>query len=100
MTSFYIGIAFILTWFQNHIHEPKDNQLSLLFIGDIMGHGPQIKAAFNDSSKTYSYENMFKYIKEEVSDADFTIANLEPVCLWLGPAITSVSDLTGANSGL
>ena len=77
MTSFYIGIAFIFTWFQNHIQEPKDNQLSLLFIGDIMGHGPQIKAAFNDSSKTYSYQNMFKYIKEEVSDADFTIANLE-----------------------
>ena len=77
MTSFYLGIAFIFTWFHNYIQEPKDNQLSLLFIGDIMGHGPQIKAAFNDSSKTYSYESMFKHIKEEVSDADFTIANLE-----------------------
>lgn len=42
-----------------------------------MGHGPQIKAALNDSSKTYSYQDMFKHIKEEVSDADFTIANLE-----------------------
>ncbi|MDG2369162.1 MAG: CapA family protein [Flavobacteriales bacterium] len=77
MTSFYIGIAFIFTWFNNYIQEPKNDQLSLLFIGDIMGHGPQIKAAFDDSSKTYSYKDMFKHIKEEVSDADFTIANLE-----------------------
>ena len=77
MTSFYIGIAFIFSWFNSYIQEPKNDQLSLLFIGDIMGHGPQIKAALNDSSKTYSYQDMFKHIKEEVSDADFTIANLE-----------------------
>ena len=77
MTSFYIGIAIIFSWFNSYIQEPKNDQLSLLFIGDIMGHGPQIKAALNDSSKTYSYQDMFKHIKEEVSDADFTIANLE-----------------------
>ena len=77
MTSFYIGIAIIFSWFNSYIQEPKNEQLSLLFIGDIMGHGPQIKAALNDSSKTYSYQDMFKHIKEEVSDADFTIANLE-----------------------
>ena len=76
MTSFYIGIALLFSWITNTPQEPTDNELSLLFIGDIMGHGPQIKGAFNDSTKTYSYNDMFTYIKDEVSDADFTIANL------------------------
>ena len=42
-----------------------------------MGHGPQIEGAFVDSLRIYSYDNMFSNIKNEVSDADFTIANLE-----------------------
>ena len=77
MTSFLLGIAFLLSWLNFEHQKETDNQLSLLFIGDIMGHGPQIKAAFNDSTKTYSYNSMFKYINKEVEAADFTIANLE-----------------------
>ncbi len=77
MASFYIGIALLFSWITNTPQESNENELSLLFIGDIMGHGPQIKGAYNDSTKTYSYNDMFTYIKDEVSDADFTIANLE-----------------------
>lgn len=77
MASFYIGIALLFSWITNTPLESNENELSLLFIGDIMGHGPQIKGAYNDSTKTYSYNDMFTYIKDEVSDADFTIANLE-----------------------
>lgn len=51
--------------------------VSFLFIGDIMGHGPQITAAYNPTTKTYSYDNMYKYIKNLISTPDFTIANLE-----------------------
>ncbi len=51
--------------------------MSLLFIGDIMGHGPQIKSAWNDSLKRYDYNEVFKPVKDIISSVDFAIANLE-----------------------
>jgi len=53
------------------------DSLSLLFIGDVMQHGSQIKSAYNPTTKKYEYDSCFKYLKEEMSDADITIANLE-----------------------
>lgn len=53
------------------------DSLSLLFIGDVMQHGPQIRSAYNPKTKLYEYDSCFKYLKEEMSDADITIANLE-----------------------
>ncbi|MEC8604050.1 MAG: CapA family protein, partial [Bacteroidota bacterium] len=76
MTSFLFTLVLLFSWF-NTTNETEKNELSLLFIGDIMGHGPQIEGAFVDSLRIYSYDNMFSNIKNEVSDADFTIANLE-----------------------
>jgi poly-gamma-glutamate capsule biosynthesis protein CapA/YwtB (metallophosphatase superfamily) len=55
----------------------KDSTLSLLFIGDIMGHGPQISSAWDDSTQSYSYHEVFAFIREEISRADLAIANLE-----------------------
>ena len=52
-------------------------EVSFLFMGDIMGHGPQIRAAFQDSSKTYNYNEVFSPLKELASSVDFAIANLE-----------------------
>jgi poly-gamma-glutamate synthesis protein (capsule biosynthesis protein) len=54
-----------------------DNTVSLLFAGDIMGHGPQIQSAFNLQTNLYSYDTVFHYIKSILSEPDFTIANLE-----------------------
>ncbi len=51
--------------------------LSMLFIGDVMGHGTQIKAAFDDSLGAYNYDSCFKYISPVISQADIAIANLE-----------------------
>jgi poly-gamma-glutamate synthesis protein (capsule biosynthesis protein) len=56
--------------------EPEE-KVSLLFIGDIMGHGSQIRGALDDSTGTYSYNHIFSYIKEIISNTDFAIANLE-----------------------
>ncbi len=55
----------------------KFNTMSLLFIGDIMGHGPQIRSAYNSKTKNYDYDTVFYYIKGIMSKPDFTIANLE-----------------------
>src|SRR5512133_2325500 len=42
--------------------ENSDSTLTLLFAGDIMGHDGQIAAARDDSTGTYSYDSVFKYI--------------------------------------
>jgi poly-gamma-glutamate capsule biosynthesis protein CapA/YwtB (metallophosphatase superfamily) len=53
------------------------NILSLLFIGDIMGHDTQIKSAENGETGTWDYNDVFMYIKPLISDADIAIANFE-----------------------
>ena len=52
-------------------------EMSLLFLGDIMGHGPQIKSAWNDSLKKYDYNEVFKPVGDIISSVDFAVANLE-----------------------
>ena len=37
---------------------PNDTTFTLLFGGDMMGHQPMINAAFNDSTKTYEYDQI------------------------------------------
>ncbi len=51
--------------------------VSLLFIGDIMGHDEQIWSAEDRQTHTYSYDDVFQYIKPVISDADLAIANFE-----------------------
>ncbi len=57
-------------------HQP-DSVLTLLFTGDIMGHDGQIAAALNDSTGTYEYDSVFKYISPLIGGADVAIGNLE-----------------------
>ncbi len=61
----------------SEIDSLKKNTMSLLFTGDIMGHGPQIRSAYNPKTKKYNYDTVFYYIKDIMSEPDFTIANLE-----------------------
>jgi len=56
---------------------PADKQLSIIFAGDVMQHGPQIAAAWNDSTQTYDYTSCFQYVAPIVSSKDVAIANLE-----------------------
>ena len=53
------------------------NKISLLFIGDIMGHDDQISAAEDTVTHTYNYSDVFMYIKPVISEADIAIANFE-----------------------
>lgn len=55
----------------------EEYEVSLLFIGDIMQHGPQIRAAYIDSLETYDYTPCFAHIAPIALANDFTIANLE-----------------------
>jgi len=60
-----------------HSQYTAPEKISLLFIGDIMGHDEQIWSAENRETRTYNYDDVFKYISGEISEADIAVANFE-----------------------
>lgn len=68
-----------LTLYNEYCHAqiPSEGRLTLLFAGDIMGHDDQIWSAEDRVSHTFSYDTVFSFIKPEIQEADFAIANLE-----------------------
>ncbi len=52
------------------------HRVTLLFAGDLMQHDGQIKAA-RMSDGTYNYDDVFKRVKPEISEADIAIGNFE-----------------------
>ncbi len=59
------------------VKAPEEKRLTILFAGDIMQHGPQITAAWDDSAQTYDYSSCFQYVAPIISKSDIAIANLE-----------------------
>ncbi|GJH41356.1 capsular polysaccharide biosynthesis protein [Capnocytophaga sp. HP1101] len=53
------------------------NRMSLLFMGDIMGHVPQVEGAYDIETQQYNYMPVFEKIKHKFAQVDFAIANLE-----------------------
>lgn len=51
--------------------------VKLLFVGDVMGHHPQIKSAEVQKNKNYNYKPCFQYLRPIIQQADLAIANLE-----------------------
>ena len=51
-------------------------EISFLFMGDFMMHGPQIQAA-KDSNGNYNFNHYFDYTHSLINSVDFAIANLE-----------------------
>ena len=71
-------VFFALLFFADVWAQSTDtSRLSLLFVGDIMGHGAQVVSAYDDSAKAYDYSECFRYIKPVISAADLAFANLE-----------------------
>ncbi|MFA5675606.1 MAG: CapA family protein [Christensenellales bacterium] len=58
-------------------------EISIMSVGDIMFHGAQIKAAYDESSKTHDFSYSFSFINDIIKRADLAIANLE--CPLAGP---------------
>ena len=58
------------------VAEPQEYHLSLLIAGDLMQHGPQIKAALQPDG-TYNYDECFARVKSEIEQADVAIGNFE-----------------------
>jgi poly-gamma-glutamate capsule biosynthesis protein CapA/YwtB (metallophosphatase superfamily) len=67
----------LLLFLQGHLAWTQKQELSLLFIGDIMQHQSQIDHAFQKTSDTYEYNSGFQFVKPIIQSADYTVANLE-----------------------
>ncbi len=52
------------------------DSLKIIFAGDLMGHGGQIKAALTETGK-YDYSPCFQFISPYLQSADLAIANFE-----------------------
>lgn len=60
------------------VQDTMPRTLTLLFAGDLMQHGVQFKAALNaGDGRHYDYEEVFRYVKDEISAADVAIGNFE-----------------------
>lgn len=51
------------------------HKISLLFVGDLMQHLPQINAVKTENG--YDYSGCFQHVKQEISAADIAIGNFE-----------------------
>lgn len=78
MKNIYLLIIVTLSSFSFFAQDvPKEDSLSFIFMGDIMGHDPQIASAFNPAKGAYNYEGVFRKVSHIIRTADFAIANLE-----------------------
>ncbi len=79
--KFKLLIAFFLFFFEypDAGYSQDTTRLSLLFVGDIMQHDSQIKAAYNygTSGNTYDYTSCFQFVKPYIEAVDLAIGNLE-----------------------
>jgi len=51
-------------------------EAELLFVGDAMAHGPQLRAALQPDG-TYDFTPCFDALRTEISEADYAVVNLE-----------------------
>ncbi|WP_026477164.1 CapA family protein [Alkaliphilus transvaalensis] len=56
---------------------PEFVEIQISGVGDIMVHGPQLRAQYDSASKTYNFDNNFKYISPYFQEADLMLGNLE-----------------------
>jgi len=57
--------------------DTTSKDITLFFVGDMMGHEPMINAAYNSEKGGYEYAHWFQYIQENVHSYDYSCANLE-----------------------
>ncbi len=83
MNKLIVFLSFLFLSFSSLAQE-SENTVKLLFLGDIMGHGPQIRAAYNAHDKTYDYNPNYQHLNSLFTNADITLGNLE-VTLGIPP---------------
>ena len=54
-----------------------DSLVTIVFVGDIMGHEPQYLIAYNHETGQYEYADCFRYVAPYIDSADLACGNLE-----------------------
>jgi poly-gamma-glutamate synthesis protein (capsule biosynthesis protein) len=57
--------------------EPEPVEISIMAVGDIMFHHPQIVNAYDRETKQYDFSHCFKYVKDILAGADLALGNFE-----------------------
>lgn len=57
--------------------EYENKSITLAFVGDIMTHDNQIKAAYSERTGKYDFEGYFEEIKKYLIDSDISVCNFE-----------------------
>ena len=52
-------------------------ELSITCAGDIMAHGTQLTAQYDEATGTYDFSNNYRYVKDYISQADLALCNVE-----------------------
>lgn len=71
------GLFLFVVFYAACVNGQEKQELSLLFVGDVMSHGPQINAARNPATDSYDYDAGFQFVKPIIEQHDISIANLE-----------------------
>ncbi|MCH8275008.1 MAG: CapA family protein [Armatimonadetes bacterium] len=58
---------------------PAASRVLIRAVGDVMMHGPQIRAGYVRESGAYSFRSWFEPVRDLITDADLALANLETV---------------------
>jgi len=75
-----IYISFLLIFgvtVTGQVNNMPANKVSILFMGDIMGHDEQIWSAENRETHAFNYDTVFTYVRPIISEAGVAIANFE-----------------------
>lgn len=84
----FLGLAILLAWTKMSAavpadapaaekSPPKEIDLSILCVGDIMSHNPQTNAQYDSKQKEYNYDNNYQYVKSYIEAADLALCNVE-----------------------
>lgn len=71
------NVLLILTLIVLGVSLSAQDKLKMIFVGDIMGHGPQIESAAIEPNKLYDYSPCFRFIAPLLEQSDLAIGNLE-----------------------
>lgn len=58
---------------------PKPITIKIGAVGDIMVHGPQLRAQFDGEQNVYDFQNNFQHVKTHIEAYDLAICNIETV---------------------
>jgi poly-gamma-glutamate synthesis protein (capsule biosynthesis protein) len=76
MRNTYKAHAMLLLLCLASVTMAQAQSLKVIFAGDLMGHGPQHKAA-RTADSSYDYTPCFRFVEDYIKSADLAIVNLE-----------------------